>query len=129
MTDCVSVHRFPHFFERSLVCCCRFCFWFSVSTLPLRNRSGLTTGLNCDSSQIYVTVIKNSRAMAYQESFNINYNGNILAYGQYAVDYQTQTMEYCLQNYDSGRFNIDMSLNIFKALCVPYFLIGNIPVI
>lgn len=49
--------------------------------------------------------------MAYQESFNINYNGNILAYGQYAVDYQTQTMEYCLQNYDSGRFNIDMSCN------------------
>ena len=49
--------------------------------------------------------------MAYQENFNINYNGNILAYGQYAVDYQTQTMEYCLTNYDSGRYNIDMSCN------------------
>ena len=49
--------------------------------------------------------------MAYQETFNINYNGNILVYGQYAVDYQTQTMEYCLTNYDAGRYNLDMSCN------------------
>ena len=49
--------------------------------------------------------------MAYQETFNVNYNGNVLAYGQYAVDYQTQTMEYCLTNYDNGRYNIDMSCN------------------
>ena len=49
--------------------------------------------------------------MAYQETFNINYNGNVLVYGQYAIDYQTQTMEYCLTNYDAGRYNLDMSCN------------------
>ena len=53
-------------------------------------------------------IIKSNKANSYQESYNIQYNGNYLVYGQYAVDYQVQSSEYCLDNYDNGQYDLNL---------------------